>query len=345
VAELNGGGGVVNRFIRGLELVRSVHHGWYVYNGRGDVVQRVGSGGLLLHAYRYDGFGREWDKDGENTNPFRFNSEYYDFETGMQYLRARYFDSDVGRFTQEDPHWHIGNHVFGNEAIRMNERQDRFGREFYTKVPNMWAMMQAGNLYVYCVNNPIMWADPSGESILLKSIAVAAVAALKAAVTKGTAKASGFVTTKVVTMVTTSTGAVIAVKKTVAKNVDFIMEKAKQIANWGGSVFKKLDANNFRENLRILTERSKTSIKGFEAHHIFPQHFRADFAKMGINVDNPLFGSFVQKQIHRSFNHSYNAIWEAFWTPFRNTGTLPTQQQVLQKAMDLSRKFGFDLNF
>ena len=34
-------------------------------------------------------------------------------------------------------------------------------------VPNVWAIMQAGNLFVFCVNNPVMWIDPSGRTIIL----------------------------------------------------------------------------------------------------------------------------------------------------------------------------------
>jgi len=34
-------------------------------------------------------------------------------------------------------------------------------------VPDQWAIMQAGNLFVFAVNNPIMWADPTGLIIEL----------------------------------------------------------------------------------------------------------------------------------------------------------------------------------
>ena len=43
VLERNDSGVVVNRFYRcvGGLLIRSEHHGWYLFNARGDVVQRV----------------------------------------------------------------------------------------------------------------------------------------------------------------------------------------------------------------------------------------------------------------------------------------------------------------
>jgi len=110
----------------------------------------------------YDAFGNEVSPDARNTNPFRYAGEYLDFETGNYYLRARFFNPRTGRFTQADPHWNLGNMVFGDDPRIMNEREDHWGRAFYTTAPDPWAIMQSGNLYVYCGSNPIMFVDPSG---------------------------------------------------------------------------------------------------------------------------------------------------------------------------------------
>ena len=61
-----------------------------------------------------------------DTNPFRYCGEYYDIEIGQIYLRARYYDPAVGRFTQSDP------------------------------------ARDGSNWYVYCSNNPINYKDPTG---------------------------------------------------------------------------------------------------------------------------------------------------------------------------------------
>ena len=77
----------------------------------------------------YDAFGNMVDSGGLNiNNPYGYNGEYVDYETGFVYLRARYYDPNIGRFTQEDTH-----------------------RTCDT------------NLYSYCGNNPVVYSDPSGH--------------------------------------------------------------------------------------------------------------------------------------------------------------------------------------
>ena len=142
VLERNTSGAVVNRFHRGLgHLISSEHHGFYLFNARGDVVQRVDGNGAVLHTYRFDAFGNQQNQDQANTNPFRFAGEYYDFETSFIYLRARFYNPILGRFISEDPYWTIHNMQRSTPAI-----------------------LQAGNLFVYVMNNPVMWIDPSGLS-------------------------------------------------------------------------------------------------------------------------------------------------------------------------------------
>ena len=142
-------------------------------------MQRIGrettnhgmSGFTVLNTYRYAAFGNELDPDmgaasntstnnngnntNPNTNPFRYAGEYLDWETATYYLRARHFNPRTGRFTQPDPHWHRGNMIFGDSHVTLNGRL----------APNRFAIMQAGNLYAYTINNPVMFSDPSGRII------------------------------------------------------------------------------------------------------------------------------------------------------------------------------------
>jgi len=51
--------------------------------------------------------------------------------------------------------------------------QDPLGLNIYT--PDIASIMQSGNLYVYCLNNPLMFQDPGGDSIILTCILVGAL--------------------------------------------------------------------------------------------------------------------------------------------------------------------------
>jgi len=103
-----------------------------------------------------------------DTNPFRYSGEYLDLETKTYYLRARNYNPTTGRFLSEDPHWNVRNMIFGDNLQKINERvpdaRDPLGLNTYTLVPDIHAIRQSSNLYVYCGNNPIMFFDASGRN-------------------------------------------------------------------------------------------------------------------------------------------------------------------------------------
>ncbi len=91
---------------------------------------------------------------------FRYCGEYFDVESGCYYLRARYYDPSVGRFTQEDTHWNTSNMIYGDEPQQIGEYEDPLGTSRYVYAPQITAVMQAGNLYGYGLENPIRHFDP-----------------------------------------------------------------------------------------------------------------------------------------------------------------------------------------
>jgi RHS repeat-associated protein len=169
------------------------------------------------------------------STPFGYSGEYLDCESGLIYLRARYYDPAAGRFISADPYWHPGNMIYGteqpiekeiiindDESIHGNFFSPRFSYDNTSKAssalsemrvfekdgvrivdiranpkhdfirvhlerslsndlpqsilnnveievrhiqrkPDMLAIQQSTNLYVYCLNNPVMYEDPSGE--------------------------------------------------------------------------------------------------------------------------------------------------------------------------------------
>jgi len=99
----------------------------YITNDKGNIIEN----------YEYTAYGKPTikDKNGKEIekssigNPFMFTAREYDFETGLYYYRARYYNPNMGRFLQEDPIGFSGGDL---------------------------------NLYAYVQNNPVNFRDPYG---------------------------------------------------------------------------------------------------------------------------------------------------------------------------------------
>ncbi|HWQ71442.1 MAG TPA: RHS repeat-associated core domain-containing protein, partial [Desulfitobacteriaceae bacterium] len=138
VLELDGAGEVINKYLRGINLIFSEDsqgaQEYYLFNGHGDVVQLTGTDGNVSKSYDYDAFGVEKNPDANDTNPFRYSGEYLDSETNTYYLRARNYDPTTGRFLSEDT-----NTGKATDPLSLN-------------------------LYTYCSNNPIRYIDTTGNA-------------------------------------------------------------------------------------------------------------------------------------------------------------------------------------
>ncbi len=131
----------------------------YVFrkNVQGDVthIYKINNGNLELVAqYKYDAWGKcevvnSVGSEIGNINPIRYRGYYYDTDTGLYYLNARYYDPETGRFISADSTQYLE--------------------------PNA---INGLNLYAYCANNPVMNVDPSGQwllSILIAGLIGAAI--------------------------------------------------------------------------------------------------------------------------------------------------------------------------
>ena len=70
-------------------------------------------------------------------------------ETGLYYLQARYYDPETARFISPDETDYLDPQSFGGL-----------------------------NLYIYCLDNPVMYADPSGNSAIVATLIMLGVNAL-----------------------------------------------------------------------------------------------------------------------------------------------------------------------
>jgi len=164
VLELSGST-VTGKYIRGINLVSSTINGntnYYLYNGHGDVVQLTNAEGTVTKNYDYDAFGNEKNSDVSDTNPFRYSGEYFDKETGRIYLRARYYDPAICRMHSEDSHWNVNNMIYGDEQADIDDE---------IQIPDINAIQQSSNLYVFAINNPILYVDPNGEAAWITGVA------------------------------------------------------------------------------------------------------------------------------------------------------------------------------
>lgn len=96
--------------------------------------------------YSYDAFGNCSITNSTNThlanyNPIRYRGYYFDDETGWYFLNARYYSPEWRRFISPDDTAYLD-----------------------PETPN------GLNLYCYCNNDPINYADPSGHEAVVVSI-------------------------------------------------------------------------------------------------------------------------------------------------------------------------------
>lgn len=88
---------------------------YYATDFPGSVTGLIRSDGTLVSQYFYTPFGVLLSSDNYGpvggpmttvdtvTNPLRFAAREYDAETGLYFMRARYYDPALGRFISEDP--------------------------------------------------------------------------------------------------------------------------------------------------------------------------------------------------------------------------------------------------
>lgn len=136
VAELDGTGAerATYTYLPGADLPLTMTRGgktyYYQRNHQGSITALTDSLGTLVNEYRYDAWGVTTVVRQNVANPFAYAGRELDRETGLYYLRARYYDPQAGRFISQDP---IG-------------------------------LAGGMNVYAYVENDPVNLKDPSGLS-------------------------------------------------------------------------------------------------------------------------------------------------------------------------------------
>jgi len=135
-------------YLYGLGRVGELQsEGWLYHlpDALGSPRQWVGASGAIALTQSYTPFGELQASAGSLSSSVGFTGEWAD-PTGLVFLRARYYQPGVGRFITRDP------------------------------FPGLLALPPTLNPYIYALNSPLRYSDPSGQLAFLALIGVAALA-------------------------------------------------------------------------------------------------------------------------------------------------------------------------
>ena len=76
---------------------------YYLADGLGSTMALTDDSGTVENTYVYDPFDAIVGATGSQDNAFTFTGEQTDASTGLEYLRARYYHPQTGRFVSRDP--------------------------------------------------------------------------------------------------------------------------------------------------------------------------------------------------------------------------------------------------
>ncbi|GCE51470.1 RHS repeat-associated protein [Thermosporothrix hazakensis] len=109
-------------------------HHYYLFDGLGSIVGVTGEDGSLENSYAYSPYGEtiKEQRSEKVYNPWKFAGGSFESETGLYKFGIRYYDPQLGRWTQQDP---VGGSL-GN--------------------------LNSANRYLYVGGNPVNATDPTG---------------------------------------------------------------------------------------------------------------------------------------------------------------------------------------
>ena len=108
---------------------------YYGYDGHGSVRFLIGTNGTITDTYTYDAFGNLLGSTGSTPNNYLYSAQQRDPDLGLDYNRARYLNTDFGRF------WTMDTFAGNNENPLSLHR------------------------YMYVQDDPIDHRDPSGNQM------------------------------------------------------------------------------------------------------------------------------------------------------------------------------------
>ncbi len=130
-----------NTYVYGLDLISATDASgaqtYSTYDGLGSTTDLTDAAGFVTDTYSYDAFGAIRSQTGGSSNYWLFTGEQRDSDSGLYFLRARYYDPSTGRLLSRDPF------------------------KGASGVPN------TQHPYMYALASPVNFTDPSGLCIVI----------------------------------------------------------------------------------------------------------------------------------------------------------------------------------
>lgn len=125
------------RYVGGTQMVMQEDvngsKAYYLRNAHHDIVSLLDGSAKVLNRYEYDMWGQPTLLEEQVENSLLFAGQFWDKTVSLQYLRARWYDPNSGRFLNED--------------------------SYEGALDNALSL----NLYTYVYNNPLRYFDPTGH--------------------------------------------------------------------------------------------------------------------------------------------------------------------------------------
>jgi RHS repeat-associated protein len=180
LAETDSSGNITAYYVYGLGLISKITPAdesyFYHFDGLGSTIAITDVSGNVLNKYSYDEYGKVLSQEEAISNPFKYVGQFgvMDEGNGLLYMRARFYDPEVGRFISKDPIRFAGGDL---------------------------------NLYAYVANNPVIGVDPSG-TIFWPGAAVGAIVGGAGGLVGALAQGGSFGDVLASTLIGAGTGAI-----------------------------------------------------------------------------------------------------------------------------------------